>query len=98
MSKALTLSVRGVKDEDKNNLFKFFISQKWGFISNLDVKGDLAYVNIVNWEDKFPKEEENLSLLYKDKVLNISKLDWSPRRRWSRDQFSCLTSFIEVGR
>ena len=73
MSNALTLSVRGVKDEDKNNLFKCLISQKWGFISNLDVKDELAYVNIVNCEDKFPKEAENLSLLYKDKVLNITK-------------------------
>lgn len=98
MSKALTLSVRGVKGEHKNTLFKFFVSQDWGFISNIDIKGDVAYINLMNWEDKFPKDTEKLSLLYKDKTLHIHRLEWAPRRRWSRDQFRCLTSFIEVGR
>jgi hypothetical protein len=99
MSKALTLSVRGVEGERNNSLFKFFRSRQWGFISNLVVRGDTAYVNLVNWEDKFPDiEGEELSLPYKDKTVVIRRLDWAPRKKWNKDQFSCLTSFIEVGR
>ena len=98
MAKGLTLRVTGVKGEPKNNLFKFFISQKWGFISNLEINGNVSFVNLVNWEDKFPTDDDELSLCYRDKVLTVTKIDWAPRRRWSTEQFSFLTSFVEVGR
>ena len=98
MTQALTLSAKGVSDIKYHQLFKFFVSQNWGFVTNLDVKGDICYVNIVNWEDKFPMDEESLSLQYKDKSIEVSKLDWSPRKKWKPQQFSVLTSFIECGR
>ena len=97
MTQSLTLSAKGVSDIKRHYLLKFFISQNWGFITNLDIKGDTAFVNIINWEDKIP-EDETLSLQYKDKVLEIKKLDWAPRKKWKPDQFRVLTSFIECGR
>jgi hypothetical protein len=97
MTQSLTLSAKGVSDIKHHELFKFFISQEWGYITNLDIKGDIAYINIINWEDKFP-EDEPLSLHYKDKVLQINKLNWTPRKKWKPEQFSVLTSFIECGR
>lgn len=98
MAKGLTLKVTGVKGEPKNKLFKFFISQQWGFVSNLEINGNVAFVNLVNWEDKFPVDDDKISLCYRDKILTVSKIGWAPRRKWSTEQFSFLTSFIEVGR
>jgi hypothetical protein len=98
MTQALTLTANGIDGIKYHTLFKFFVSQYWGFISNLDIKGDIAYINLVNWENKFPKEVDTLSLKYKDKNITVSKINWSPRKKWSSRQFSCLTSFIEVGR
>jgi len=97
MTQALTLSAKGVSDIKYHSMFKFFVSQNWGFITNLDIKGDIAYINIINWEDKFPNEK-NLSLQYKDKSIEISKLNWAPRKKWNQSQFKVLTSFIEIGR
>ena len=98
MTQALTLSAKGVSDIKYHPLFKFFVSQNWGFVTNLDLKGDVAYINIVNWEDKFPEDNETLSLQYKDKIIEVSRLNWSPRKKWSPSQFSVLTSFIECWR
>jgi len=98
MTQSLTLSVKGVNGIRTRVLFKFFVSQNWGFVSNLTIKGDIAYVNIVNWENKFPHESDELSLQYKDKVLKVHKLNWTPRKKWDNLQFSVLTSFIECGR
>ena len=98
MTQALTLSAKGVSDIKYHQLFKFFVSQNWGFVSNLDIKGDIAYVNLVNWEDKFPKDLDTLSLNYKDNNITVSKINWAPRKKWSAHQFKCLTSYIEVGR
>jgi len=92
MTHALTLSAKGVSDIKYHALFKFFISQNWGYITNLDIKDDIAYINIVNWEDKFSHNE--ISLKYKNKLIQISKLDWAPRKKWKPQQFSVLTSFI----
>lgn len=97
MTQSLTLSAKGVSDIKYQYLFKLFVSKNWGFITNLDIKGDIAYINIVNWEDKFP-DKEKLSLQYKDKIIEVSKLEWSPRKKWSPNQFKVLTSFIECGR
>lgn len=97
MTQALTLSVKGVSGIKYHNLFKFLVSQNWGYITNLDIKGDIAYVNLVNWEDKFP-HEESLSLKFKDKSIFVNRLDWSPRKKWKAQQFRVLTSFIDVGR
>jgi len=98
MTQALTISAHGIDGIKYHALFKFFVSQNWGFVSNLDLKGDIAYVNLVNWEDKFPKDVDRLSLNYKDNNITVSKINWAPRKKWSSHQFSFLTSFIEVGR
>ena len=97
MTQALTLSAKGVDNIKYHDLFKLFVSQNWGFVTNLDIKNDIAYVNLVNWEDKFPTNDQ-ISLQYKDKVICVEKLNWSPRKKWKPQQFSVLTSFIECGR
>lgn len=97
MTQALTLSAKGVSGIRYQHLFKFLISQNWGYITNLDIKGDIAYINLVNWEDKFPQSGK-LSLNFKDNTIIVDKLDWAPRKKWKPHQFSCLTSFIDVGR
>lgn len=97
MTHALTLSAKGVNNITYQHLFKLFVSQNWGFITNLDIKEDVAYINLVNWKDKFPNTDK-ISLQYKDKIIEVIKLEWSPRKKWNKDQFSCLTSFIECGR
>ena len=98
MTQALTLTAHGIEGISQRSLFKFFVSQNWGFISNLEIKGDIAYINLVNWEDKFPKDKDTLSLNYKDNNITVSRINWAPRKKWSPHQFSFLTSFIEVGR
>lgn len=97
MTQALTLSVKGVSGIKYHNLFKFFISQNWGYITNLDIKGDNGYINLINWEDKFPNDE-TLSLKFKDRSIYVNRLDWSPRKKWKTQQFRVLTSFIDVRR
>lgn len=100
MSQALTLSVKGIDANTKNReLFKFFVKQNWGYITNVEIKNDVAFVNLVNWEDKIPSQE-TLSLKFKDNTLSINKLNWAPRKKWKPQQFAVLTSFIddEVGR
>ena len=98
MTQALTITAYGIEGIKYHYLFKFFVSHNWGFISNLDIKGDIAYINLVNWENKFPKDIDTLSLNYKDNSITVSKIDWAPRKKWTPHQFRFLTSFIEVGR
>lgn len=95
MTQALTLCVKGVSGVKQHKLFKFLVSQNWGYITNLDIKHDIAYVNLVNWKDKFP-QEESLSLKFEDKNIIVDRLNWSPRKKWESQQFSILTSFIDV--
>lgn len=94
MKNAITLLVSGIEQMTKMELQKLFVAQKWGYVSNLEISGNKAYINFVNWENKLPTDKDDLSLLYKDKKLNIEILEWAPRRKWSDEQFSHLTSLI----